>query len=63
MNEWINVKERLPDKSGKYSIKGIKGSIDPRKFEDNALFKINRTGGLFLYGFDWCTITHWKEIS
>ena len=63
MREWISVKDRLPSKGGKYRIKGFNGSLNRKPFDEIVIFKTNKTGGRFLYGFDWCEITHWKQTS
>ena len=62
-NEWIALEDRLPEENGKYMIRAYWGAINPRKVEEPALFKIRPTGGRFMYGFDWCRITHWKHLK
>lgn len=64
MKDWISVEDRLPQKSGKYMVRAIWGSVDREIREEPALFQMYSHGkyGRFQYGFDWCTITHWKEI-
>lgn len=59
---WISVDTSLPTQAGKYRIKGFNGSVNPKPFEVTAMFKMYPYGGKFLYGFDWCRITHWREL-
>ena len=62
MNEWISVEDRLPDKNGKYRIKGTTGAFKDGSFDTVAIFKIRPTGGIFMFGFDWQKITHWMPL-
>jgi hypothetical protein len=57
---WISVKDRLPEKSGKYRVRTIEGSIAPRVGECWMFGKITHDGFRFLEG-DWQRVTHWAE--
>lgn len=57
---WISVKDRLPEKSGKYRVRTIEGSIAPRVGECWVFGKITHDGFRFLEG-DWQRVTHWAE--
>jgi len=57
--EWIKMNDREPTVKGWYMVRAIWGSIDQTTKEEKALFN----NGHFMYGFDWCTITHWKDIE
>ena len=61
--EWIKVSDSLPDKSGRYKIKGTYGSISPKPFEEVSRF-FKRSDGYGYFGscFDWKQATHWMEL-
>jgi hypothetical protein len=58
---WISVKDRLPVKSGKYTVKTVEGSISPHEHERVILGRLYPTGFRFLVG-DWQRVTHWLEV-
>ena len=58
--EWISVDDRLPNETGIYRCKGMIGSMSPKPFECDRLFKAGEYYKRFFEG-DWETITHWKE--
>lgn len=63
-DDWISVKDHLPEKSGYYWIKGISGSIDAKEFVEKSFFVIRSNG--FCYWntcFDWKRATHWKPME
>jgi hypothetical protein len=56
---WIDINEKLPPRKGFYYVRAIWGSLTKEVRVDKARFN----GKFFLYGFDWCTITHWAYIE
>lgn len=63
MNNWISVNDRLPEKSGKYKIKGTTGSINPKPFEEISNY-VKRANEYGYWGtcFDWKQATHWQPL-
>jgi hypothetical protein len=57
---WISVRDRLPDESGVYKVKGFRGSIDRKAVEEEAYF--NGKHKHWATFFDWDVVTHWMPI-
>ena len=57
---WISVKDRLPQKSGKYTVKTVEGSISPHEHERVMFGRLYPDGFMFHEG-DWQYVTHWLE--
>ena len=60
--KWVAVKDRLPEKNGKYTVKTVEGSISPSEHERVVLGRVYPTGFRFLVG-DWTCVTHWLEVT
>lgn len=60
-NEWINAKDRLPDKTGKYNCKMEIGSANIIEVERPSIFRIDENGGRF-YAGDWVRVIYWMPL-
>lgn len=58
---WVNAEDRLPTKTGRYSVIIRNGSMSPDMITRTVLGRMTLTGFSFVVG-DWQTVTHWQEF-
>jgi hypothetical protein len=59
MNEWISVKDRLPEKSGAYLVYSPEVPVEAGNVWDCSFYEVNGKDLSFATGYN---VTHWQPL-